>query len=135
MGPIKDISGLSQNLKKLDKQNESRKVDSKKEAGKVDKNNQVSSEQDKAEISDAGRTLLNAKTESINYVKDVENSRLISESELSEIREKVNTGYYFDQKVVDKIAEKLLELPNYLKKAENNNPDSNNKDDQEQLNA
>lgn len=135
MGPIKDISGLSQNLKKLDKQNESRKVDSKKDTGKVGKNGQVSTEQDKAEISNAGRNLLSAKTEALSFIKEVENTRLISESELSEIREKVNVGYYFDQKVVDKIAEKLLELPNYLNKSISNSDNKNIENDQEQLNA
>ncbi len=131
MGPIKDISGLSQNLKKLDKQNDTRKIDSKKDAGKVEKGNQVASENDKAEISDAGRTLLNAKTEALNYVKHVENTTLLNGNELDEIREKVNSGYYFDQKVVDKIAERMLELPNFLKDSGSKNLD----DDQEQLNA
>lgn len=131
MGPIKDISGLSQNLKKLDKQNESRKVDSGKDSGKVNKSQQAASENDKAEISEAGRTLFNAKTESVNYLKHVENTRLLNESELAEIKEKVNSGYYFDQKVVDKIAERLLELPNFLKASDSTSVD----DDQEQLNA
>lgn len=136
MGPIKDISGLSQNLKKLDKQNESRKVDNKKDTGKVEKNDQVASEHDKAEISDAGRTLLSAKTEATNYIKHVENTRLVSETELQEIKEKISSGYYFDKKVVDKIAERLLELPNYLNKDLQDNSEKNSLDkDQEQLNA
>ena len=136
MGPIKDISGLSQNLKKLDKQNETRKVDLKKDKSKVDKNDtQVSTNNDKAEISEAGRTLLNAKTESINYIKQVENTRTLSEGELDEIKEKVNSGYYFDQKVVEKIAEKLIELPNYLNKVDDSPREENSENDQEQLNA
>lgn len=131
MGPIKDISGLSQNLKKLDKQSDARKIDSKKDTGKVAKGNLVTSENDTAEISDAGRTLLNAKSEAVNYLNQVENTRLINDAELEEIREKVNSGYYFDQKVIDKIAERLLELPNFLK----GSPSKNINDDQDQINA
>ena len=59
----------------------------------------------------------------------------LSETELNEIREKVNSGYYFSDKVVEKIAERLIELPNYLDKVEDNPKEDNSDNDQEQLNA
>lgn len=122
MGPIKDISALAHNLKKLDKQNETRKVDSKKDSEKVDKQNAIDTEKDRAEISDAGRTLLSVKTEADRYLKLVENTNIVDEQEIEEIREKVMLNYYSKKEVIEKITEKLLDLPNYISES-NESPD------------
>lgn len=118
MGPIKERPGISQNLKKLDKQSDTHKIDSNK-GSDVSKSILSTSKSEKAEISDAECTLLNAKTESVRFIDQIENTRTLSESELQDIRDKVNSGYYFDQKVVEKIAELLLGLPYFLDSSDN----------------
>lgn len=128
MDPIKDISALAQNLKKLEKQNEPRKVDANKGKGKTEQSNTVKHGQDKAEISEAARNLLSAKTEAEKYLKLIENTKIIDDDEMQEIREKVLTNYYSDKTVIEKITEKLLNLPNYVMntdEVENNNQDNN----------
>ena len=83
MDPIKDISALAQNLKKLEKQNEPRKVDSNKGTGKAEQSKTVKHGQDKAEISDAARNLLSAKTEAEKYIKLIVKSQLYSRKQKS----------------------------------------------------
>ncbi len=123
MGPIKDISALAHNLKKLDKQNETRKVDSKKDSDKIDKQSTIGAEKDRAEISDAGRSLLSVKTEADRYLTLIENTDIVADEEIEEIREKVMLNYYSTEEVIDKITEKLLNLPNYVSEADESQTD------------
>ncbi len=123
MGPIKDISALAHNLKKLDKQNETRKVDSKKDSDKIDKQSAIGAEKDRAEISDAGRSLLSVKTEADRYLTLIENTNIVADEEIEEIREKVMLNYYSTEEVIDKITEKLLNLPNYVSEADESQTD------------
>ncbi len=126
MGPIKDIAALAHNLKKLDKQNETRKVDSKKDSDKIDKQTSIGAEKDRAEISDTGRSLLSVKIEAEKYLTLIENTNIVDDEEIEEIREKVMMNYYSKAEVIEKITEKLLDLPKYISTSEESEADNEN---------
>ena len=115
MGPIKEIPGFSPEVKKFEKNSESKKVDDRKDAGKPEKpdaNSAISA--DRAEISSLGRDMLSVKTEAEKYLQLIRESRIADQEELDEIREKINSDYYLDPEVIEKIIDELMALPNFV---------------------
>jgi len=111
---IKNIFGASPESNKIVKNNETKKSKSVEETSTEDaKSNPVNGSGDKAEISSFGRELFKLRAEAAEYIEEIKTSRTISEEEIEEIKEKILEGHYFDPEVIDKVIDRLLNLPHF----------------------
>ncbi len=113
MKPIKDINGLPPEIKKLQKGGSVRRAEGQKSTKKAESEKSVSAPKDRAEISQIGRELLQLKQILPEYSSDVEDTRLLTESEIREIKEKIKAKYYFSPEIAEKVIAELLNLPNF----------------------
>ncbi|RLD16065.1 hypothetical protein DRI50_02800, partial [candidate division KSB1 bacterium] len=65
------------------------------------------------EISKAAREQLMLRAEAERYLKQVEQQEEISPEKVAELKQKVSENYYLKEKVIDKIVDKLLNLPGF----------------------
>ncbi|RMH64477.1 MAG: hypothetical protein D6677_04655 [Calditrichaeota bacterium] len=111
MGPIRNLFSTSPDLKRTDPA---------KKAGKSNeqykKNEAVSSvstgqphSRDQVEISSEGRELLSLKAEARKYLDDVKTSKTLTPQELDKIKEKIASRRYFDDSVIEKVVDKLVQ--------------------------
>ena len=114
MASINNVLGIPPELNKSSSSKEARKAGSGigKEA-KASEMRQTSTSSDKAEISSVGRELLTLKMQAANYSSEVKQAQTISQTEIEAIKERIASNYYFDPEVIDKVVDKLVELPNY----------------------
>ncbi len=115
MTDIKNIHNLADQSKNIEKTEAARKksVKHKKtaettETGKIHK--------DDVKISAAAKELLTLRAEAKKYVEQVKNTRTLTDQEVVELKQKIESKYYFKKDVIDKIVGKLLDLPNYIDK-------------------
>jgi len=114
MGPIRQLFSQSPDLKKTESSKKLDKINDKEKsvsgAGTVDKGSK-----DQVQISVEGRNLLSIKTEASGYLKDVQESEILTHQDIDAIKEKIASKYYFDAEVIDELVDKLVSLPEYMK--------------------
>ncbi len=67
-------------------------------------------------ISEIAREMLKLRAEAERYLKMVQDKPTLSPEDLDDIQNKLKNNHYLRQEVVDKIVDKLLDLPNFTKK-------------------
>ncbi len=115
MKPIKDVNGLPPEIKKLQKGGSVRRSEEPKNSKKSEVGKSAGLPKDRAEISKIGRELLQLKQVVPEYSSEVEDTRLLTESEIREIKEKIKAKYYFSPEIAEKVIAELLNLPNFTK--------------------
>ncbi len=68
------------------------------------------------DISSSAKELLSLRAEAERYLKHVELQEGISSEEVKELKEKIAQNYYLKEEIIDKIVDKLLDLPGLTKK-------------------
>lgn len=68
------------------------------------------------DISSSAKELLTLRAEAERYLKHVELQEGISSEEVKELKEKIAQNYYLKEEIIDKIVDKLLDLPGLTKK-------------------
>lgn len=116
MADIKNIHNLADQAKNIEKSEAAagKKSVKHKKTGETSKNDKV--QKDDVKISVAARELLTLRTEAKKYVDQVKNTRTLTGQEVDELKQKIESRYYFKMDVIDKIVDKLLDLPNYIDK-------------------
>ena len=110
MSSIKDIPGVNQQLKRLEKENEVKKANASKKYGETaSTSGTTEARKDSVEISSAGREMLAQKAQSEKFISTVKNSDTLSGNEKDAIREKIAADYYSNPEVVDKIANDVVD--------------------------
>ncbi len=117
MASIKNILNIAAQTAKLNKNSSADKPAPSEKADKSDNSGNKVSAKDSARISETARELAAVKTEAEHYVQTVKES---DESEpqnerIQAVRENIENDHYSRPEVVDRIVDKLLNLPNYLK--------------------
>jgi hypothetical protein len=105
MGLIENILGLPSEINRPGKAGQAKK-DEAKSATKTSAGN--SDKVVKTEISEKARELLSLNKEAALLVDKVAQAQTLSSSEISDIKEKISSQYYFDSAVIDKIVDRLL---------------------------
>ena len=115
MTPIKDITGLPQEFKRLEREKNLKKVKDFKEskASEVGKEKTGKIAKDKVMISKMGKSLLKRKEEISQYLKHFNNIKTLDEKTLSDIKQKIQSDYYSKPQVQSKIAETISNLPSF----------------------
>ncbi len=113
MGPIRNLFSTSPGLKHTESGKKAGKsADPYKKSEAVNQlSGNKSAAKDQVEISSAGRELLSLKAETRKYLDDVKNSRAVSPQELDAIKEKIASRHYFDDEVIEKVVDKMVNLP------------------------
>ena len=115
MSGIDKLLGLTSDIQKTDKSHEVKKARVKSDKPtKESDNKDKQAIQDKADISDVGRTLLSLQVEAMRYINEVKRSETLSDSEIKEIRARLESNYYLENDVIEEIVNKLMTLPNFL---------------------
>lgn len=114
MSSIKDIGGLNPDVQKMLKNERSTKASSNSKTAKSDEKVNSAEIKDSATISDQAKELLATESETERFVSSIKNAETTSRNEIVELKTAVNSGKYSDPKVIDKIVEKLLDLPNFI---------------------
>ena len=70
---------------------------------------------DQAQISDTARNLLNLRMDAKKYLDEVKQGEPLSENDIEQLKQKIENKYFISEDVIDKIVDKLTNLPNYLK--------------------
>ena len=117
MTGIKNVISAAPDQNKINKQNEVKKADNLQKTTKSGTASSSSSVQnDQVNISSAAQELLTKKTEAAKFVEDVKSAKTLPEKELLEIKLKIQDKNYFSEEMIDAIADKLMNLPNYFNK-------------------
>jgi len=114
MASIEDIVKISPELNKLNKSDNLKRLSQKNSANSEKTESVTVNRHDSAQISSAAIERLNSQTEAIQFSEVVKKAETLDPQELEKIRERIESRYYLDTKVIDKIVDKLAELPNYL---------------------
>ncbi len=115
MDSIKNLYNISPESSRVNKNNQVNKL--REEESKTSEKGKTSPKNpsvDSAEISSAGREMLNLRVEANKFMQDVRNSETLDTESLEAIKLKIENKYYLSEEVVDQIVNKLLDLPNYL---------------------
>ncbi|GEM_PF-2921225 len=100
--------------KKVEKKNRLKDIGKKKiQTGKENSPEVNKDSVAKVEISKAAREQLMLRAEAERYLKQVEQQEEISPEKVAELKQKVSENYYLKEKVIDKIVDKLLNLPGF----------------------
>ncbi|HED09186.1 MAG TPA: flagellar biosynthesis anti-sigma factor FlgM [Caldithrix abyssi] len=112
MGPIRNLFSTSPDLKRTDSGKKAGKAESSYQ--KNDALNKVAGngagKSDQVEISTEGRQLLSLKAEAQKYISDVKNSRAVTAQELEGIKEKIASKHYFNDEVIEKVVDKMMNI-------------------------
>ncbi len=117
---IMQLGGLAGDDKKsnrVEKKNTGKKVTHKK--SELTSHTEKSSTKGKTvqvDISSSAKELLTLRAEAERYLKHVELQEGISSEEVKELKEKIAQNYYLKEEIIDKIVDKLLDLPGLTKK-------------------
>jgi len=115
--PIKDISSLHPEIKKLE-QKQSSKIIQKRDIAKSSKPGSAQSSapiQDKVSISDVGKNLLSQQSTIDSYVQELENIQILSDEKRAEIKEKIRKGDYDRTDVYQIISNTLINRSGFVK--------------------
>ena len=105
-----NASGKPNKVNKKLKVRESEAKGSKKANDKVSNGN-ISDAQVK--ISDSAKELIKLRAEAERYLKMVEEKETLSADDLKKIQAKLKSNHYLREEVIDKIIDKLLNLPGF----------------------
>ncbi len=84
--------------------------------GKTDSDGSKGEAVAKVEISQAAKEQLLLRAEAERYLKMVESQEGIDPDKVEELKQKVSDNFYLKEKVIDKIVDKLLNLPGFQNK-------------------
>jgi hypothetical protein len=113
MNPIKDVTGLSGHLRKMEKAENDRKVKSSNGQGRSAPITATGHTGDKVEISAIGKEMLQIRAESNRFQQTIEKAEMVEQYEIRALKNKVADGQYNDPNVIATIVDKLFELPNF----------------------
>lgn len=114
MAGINELSNISQQVKSYEKSEALKKTAGKKASSKVVPKETNDSSKDKTQISRAARELLALKQEAQKYIDQVKSAETISADQVKELKERIASRHYLDEKVIDKIIDRLINLPDFL---------------------
>jgi len=115
MDSIKNLYNISPESNRINKNNQVNRLrEEEAKASEKGKNQAKTSSADLAEISSAGREMLNLRVEANKFIEDVRNAEILDAENFASIKQKIENKYYLSEEVVDQIVNKLLDLPNYL---------------------
>ncbi len=117
---IDQLGALNNDNKKPDKVRKKlrpKNVDPKKvHEGKTHSDGSKGEPVAKVEISQAAKEQLLLRAEAERYLKMVESQEGIDPDKVDELKQKVSDNFYLKEKVIDKIVDKLLNLPGFQNK-------------------
>ena len=117
MTGIKNVISAAPDLNKVNKQNDVKKADNTQKGMKPGAAASSSSVQnDQVNISSAAQELLTKKTEASKFVEDVKSAKTLEEKEIQELKQKIRDKGYLSEEIINSIADKLINLPNYFNK-------------------
>ena len=67
----------------------------------------------RVKISESAREMMKLRAEAEKYLKMLEEKETLTTDDLKEIQNKLKTNHYLREEVIDKIVEKLINLPNF----------------------
>jgi len=70
---------------------------------------------DRVEISSLAKKLYKTRIEGQNKFQEKANTQILNQKAIEEIENKINSGFYAQDKVIDKIIESILSLPSFAK--------------------
>jgi HD-GYP domain-containing protein (c-di-GMP phosphodiesterase class II) len=107
MSSINKLAVYNSEIKQVSRQQEDRKVRSQIKNSEAQQANQAV----KTDISDESRELYKTSVDAARYTQLVGKAETLEPARLEEIRERLENNFYFDDKVIDTIVNKLLKLP------------------------
>ena len=114
MAGIKELLNSSGQLNNLNKTESQKKVSNKKGQDEKVAAGKKAGAKDNAHISQAARELLTLKLEAKQHLESVKEAKTLNEKDIQTIKSKIESGHYFDDKVIDEIVRKLVDLHNYV---------------------
>ncbi len=115
MAGIHDILGIPPEAQRVNKNDDIRqqRIAKNTQSSKTSKDDHKNV-QDQAQISSEARELLALKQEVKQYLDEVNSASTLSENDIQQIKQKIETKYFLDDDVINKIVDKLANLPNFL---------------------
>ena len=114
MSGIGDFIKVAASAVKINKTEQPRKNEAgqqEKSAGSITKKNRG---RDEIQISDSARELLTLRQDAQDYVDEIKQTNALTENDITQLRQKIDNKYFLSDEVIDKIVDKLVELPNFL---------------------
>jgi len=110
--PINDVTGISQDFKKVERDKNLKQVRDSKES----KTAKVSNEDTKTnkvikdivDISSSGKSLLNRKSEVSRYLKELENIKTLDKEDLIRVHQRIKSNFYSRPEILAKIVEDIV---------------------------
>lgn len=113
MSGITDFLKVSAASVKVRKNEDIKKPADTHAESKADKIISHNSRMDQAEISQEARGLLNLRMDAQKYIKTVDQSETLSENEINQLKQQIESKYFVNDAVIDQIVDKILDLPNF----------------------
>ncbi len=115
MAGINDFLPIQASNGKINRNEELKKTTAKKydqATGKIAKTEV--SRKDQAQISESARNLLSLRRDAKRYLDEVKQGESLSENDIERLKQKIENKYFVTDDVIDKIVDKLTDLPNFL---------------------
>ncbi len=115
MTPVKSITGLPLDPKRLEREDASKRVKSDRsdKSGESRKSSDGLKIKDTVEISSQARKISIEKSEIQRYLLDLAQSKTVDEKTAHVIRERISSGFYSKPETLNKIADVLATLPGF----------------------
>ena len=117
MAGINNFINIPASTNKINRNEDLKKTANNKNEQKANNTTNVNERKDQAQISDAARSMLSLRIDAQKYVEDIEQSKTISDNEVKDLKQKINTKYFINDAVINQIVDKLIDLPNFLVKS------------------
>lgn len=115
MAGINDFLPIQASHNKISRNDELKKTTVKKKEPQADKSSPVAGNHlDQARISDTARNLLSLRMDARKYLDETKQGETLSENEIAQLKQKIENKYFVSDDVIDKIVDKLADLPNFL---------------------
>lgn len=116
---VNNINPLDKPFKKVEDKSTAKKVEKtppkKAPARNSEAKRPASPFNDRVEISSLAKKLYRTRIEEQNKFQERINTQVLDQKALEEIKNKINSGFYTQDKVIDKIIESILSLPSFRK--------------------
>ena len=107
MTQINDVTGISQDFKKVERDKNLKQVRDSKESRTSKVSNQDTKTdkiiKDIVDISSSGKSLLNKKSEISHYLKELENIKTLKKEDLIRVHQRIKSNFYSRPEVLAKI--------------------------------
>lgn len=113
MAGITDFFKVSSASVKIQKNENLKKPSDTRDESKTEKSVSSSVRTDQADISQKARGLLNLRMDAKKYLEDVDQSEILSENEINQLKQKIESKYFVNDAVIDQIVDKIIDLPNF----------------------